>query len=324
MLFLGIDTSNYTTSLSLVQTDENGNITSVISKRKILDVKEGELGLRQSEAHFIHTKQIPELSLQLFSDYRMTNGRAPCVTAIGCSDKPRNKEGSYMPCFIAGKSAASLCADALGVPLYFFSHQCMHIASALYSCQRLDLFSKEHLAYHISGGTTELLHVTPDENGFCCEIIGKTLDISAGQLIDRCGVMLGLKFPCGAELERIADGNDVKAKVSVKGCDMNLSGCENICKEMKRQGKADDVIAGYAINTVARSIYLTTKNALDIYPSLPVVFAGGVSSDGIIREYLSKRIDCEFASVELSSDNAVGTAILAQRKYTRSENNAKR
>lgn len=310
-LFLGVDTSNYTTSLALVECDVAGNILSYKSERRILSVEAGMKGLRQSDAHFNHTKNLPELSERLF------DGKCEGdIFAVGCSDKPRNQEGSYMPCFLAGISAASLTAATLGVPLFRFSHQCMHIAAALYSCKREDLFEKEHLAFHVSGGTTELLKVSPDkEGGFSCEIIGKTLDISAGQLIDRVGVMLGLSFPCGAELEKLATETKKRPKICVKGTDMNLSGAENKCAEMMAAGIAKEEIASYALEFVKLSLFETAKNASLLYPDLPVVFAGGVSENKRIKEYIKESIDAEFADLGLSSDNAVGTAILASRKF---------
>lgn len=310
-LFLGVDTSNYTTSLALVKCDGCGNILSYKSERRILPVEAGMRGLRQSDAHFNHTKNLPELSEKLFEGEREGD-----IFAVACSDKPRNAIGSYMPCFLAGISAASLTASALGVPLYKFSHQCMHIAAALYSIGREDLFLKEHLAFHVSGGTTELLKVSPDkEGGFSCDIVGKTLDISAGQLIDRVGVMLGLAFPCGAELERIATETKKRPNICVKGTDINFSGAENKCAEMLKKGISKEEIAAYTLDFVKLSLLKAVQNALEIYPGLPVIFAGGVSGNKRIKECIIESIDAEFAALGLSSDNAVGTAILASRKY---------
>lgn len=309
-LFLGVDTSNYTTSLALVECDTEGNILSHKSERRILKVDDGMRGMRQSDAHFNHTKNLPELSERLFDGIPKGN-----IFAVACSDKPRNREGSYMPCFLAGVSAASLTASALGVPLYKFSHQCMHIASALYSCKREDLFEKPHLAYHVSGGTTELLKVEPALGGFNCEIIGKTLDISAGQLIDRVGVMLGLSFPCGAELEKMATVTKIRPSICVKDTDMNLSGAENKCAEMLENGVPKEEIAAYAIEFVKLSLSKSAQNAMKLYPTLPIVFAGGVSGNKRLKEYMKESIGAEFAECGLSSDNAVGTAILASRKY---------
>ena len=168
-VFLGIDTSNYTTSAALFDSDSN----TVIQSKKLLPVKEGELGLRQSDAVFSHIKSLPELSGRLFSHFPREQ-----VRAIGVSTRPRAVEGSYMPCFMVGYSHAKLLSDALGVPLVEVSHQQGHVAASLWSADRLDLMDTPHLAWHLSGGTTELLLVEPEGKNVCCRRIGGTTDIS--------------------------------------------------------------------------------------------------------------------------------------------------
>ena len=180
MLTLGFDTSNYTTSVAAFDGVGGKNCS------RLLDVKPGELGLRQSDALFAHIKRLPELVDALCASVNIGN-----VTAIGVSTRPRAVEGSYMPCFLAGWSQASCLAKILNVPLYEFSHQQGHIAASLWSAGRLELMQTPHLAWHLSGGTTELLLVTPDGKTVRAEKLGGTSDISAGQLIDRTGKLLG-------------------------------------------------------------------------------------------------------------------------------------
>jgi N6-L-threonylcarbamoyladenine synthase len=192
----------------------------------------------------------------------------------------------------------------------------MHIAAALYSSGREDLFDIPHLAYHVSGGTTEILHVCRSKNGFDCKILGKTLDISAGQLIDRVGVMLGLAFPAGAELEKLAmEAKPIKVKTCVKGCNVNFSGTENLCQKMMSDGISPQAIARYAIDTVKCTLLQSAKNAAALYPDETIVFAGGVTGNSIIRQALSDETNAVFADGGLSSDNAVGTAVLCARRY---------
>ena len=201
MTVLGIDTSNYTTSLALVSDD------GFVQTRRILEVKKGECGLRQSDALFLHTVDLPELFPAVFAEYRERFGVDAKVDAVAYSAYPRDVAGSYMPCFLAGQSAASAVASALGVPLMRFSHQAGHIMAALKTCGAEEKMGEEFFALHLSGGTTELVHAKKDDEiGFSAEIVGDTADISAGQLVDRAGVMLGLKFPCGGELEKLALG----------------------------------------------------------------------------------------------------------------------
>lgn len=313
--FLGIDTSNYRTSAAVC--DADGNV--VVSLRRLLDVKQGEAGLRQSEALFAHTKALPELLESL--------GAYP-LAAVGYSAKPRDVQGSYMPCFLAGASAARAVAALCGIPAYPFSHQAGHIEAALYSCQlpsdgiiqkSAGKFSSDgrFLTFHLSGGTTEALLY---DNG-SITLLGGTLDLNAGQVIDRVGVALGLKFPCGEELERLAGKLPFSkgVRVSVKGFDCNLAGAENLAKKLLAQvGNDEDGrsrVAAFALDTVLKTVDKMTENLLVAYPGLPVLYAGGVMACGRMKRFLSEKYDCAFALPEYSGDNAAGTARLCRRKF---------
>lgn len=298
MRVLGIDTSNYTTSIAVA--DETGYRHG----RTILEVKTGERGLRQSDALFLHTVNLPRLFSEL--DIGKTD-------AVSYSEKPRDIEGSYMPCFLAGKAAATAAASAAGVPLFAFSHQAGHIMAALKSCEAgEEALGREFLAFHISGGTTELLHVKRKAVGFDVAIVGETLDINAGQLIDRAGVLLGLKFPCGMELEKLAvQGKTTKLHTCIKSGSCNLSGAENKIIQMYNSGEVAENIARYAIDFVCETILGMSRYAREAHRSLPILYAGGVMRDNIIRDRLTGEMEnIYFAENELSSDNAVGTAYL--------------
>lgn len=302
-VYLGIDTSNYTTSVCLYDSSTN----EVISRRKLLPVRDGELGLRQSDAVFHHVQQLPELFESAFADFKDE------IRAIGASYAPRTAEGSYMPCFTVGLTAASILSSVLKVPVYRFSHQQGHIAAALYSVDRLDLLHKRHIAFHVSGGTTEALLVNAEDGFVTTSIAAQTLDLNAGQLIDRIGVMLGLHFPCGKELEKLALSctEKVRAKATLKGMDCCLSGGQNIAEKYLKEGKSPEFIARFAMEFVTSAVVGMSEKLREQYGDLPFVYAGGVMSDSIIRENLQRRFDCVFAKPEFSSDNAAGTAVLA-------------
>lgn len=302
-VYLGIDTSNYTTSVCLYDSDSK----ETVSKRKLLPVKNGELGLRQSDAVFHHVQQLPQMFEEAF------RGFTGDIKAIGVSYAPRTAEGSYMPCFTVGVEAAEILASVLKVPLYRFSHQQGHIAAALYSVDRLDLLSKKHIAFHVSGGTTEALLVNSDGGFVSTEIVAQTLDLNAGQLIDRIGVMLGLSFPCGRELERLAlsCGEKIRVKATLKDMNCCLSGGQNIAEKYLKEGKSPEYTARFAMEFVSAAISGMSERIREAYGDLPFVYAGGVMSDSIIRDNLSGSFDCVFARPEFSSDNAAGTAVLA-------------
>lgn len=308
-LYLGIDTSNYTTSTALYNS-RNGEIKQ---SKRLLPVNSGELGLRQSDAVFHHTQQLSRLFSSLMENVDDN------ITAIGVSSRPRPVDGSYMPCFSVGRNSASMLSTALNIPLYEFSHQEGHIAAALYSAKREDLFSEKFLAFHISGGTTEALLVNPkSEQGFDISIVGATLDLNAGQAIDRVGLMLGCSFPCGKELEALAlkcDEN-IKVKPSLKECNCCLSGVENLCKSLYKKGTAKEYIAKYCLTHIEQTILQMTYRLFEKFGTLPVVFAGGVMSNSIIQKDFKNILDCVFAQPDYSCDNAAGISYLAYRKDT--------
>ncbi len=303
--FLGIDTSNYTTSAAVA--DENGII---VNAKCPLPVAEGARGLRQSDAVFAHIKNMPKL----FDSFE-----AYCYTAVGYSARPRDMQGSYMPCFETGAAVASAIADSMKLKRYDFSHQAGHVRAAAFSAGCDELLRERLLAFHVSGGTTELLLV--EQGKITC--IGQTLDLNAGQAVDRVGVLLGLRFPCGAQLEILA--GDVKAprvKVCVTGLDCNLSGLENNARRMLDSGADKSVVAAYTLDFIAETLYKMTENALEKYGPLPVLYAGGVMSDRRIASYLGKHFDAYFAKPEFSCDNAAGIALLCRDKYYTESDNA--
>ena len=303
MSVIGIDTSNYTTSIAFFDGEGGENCS------RLLPVRQGELGLRQSDAVFAHIKSLPELSGRLFSHIRKDT-----ITAVGVSTRPRAVEGSYMPCFMVGYSHAKLLADALGVPLVEVSHQQGHVAASLWSAGRMDLMEKTHLAWHLSGGTTELLLVEPEGRNVKCTRIGGTTDISAGQLIDRTGQLLDLPFPSGKHLDslsREATGKDV-FRVKCRNSEFSLSGVQNKVQQFYAACADPTETAAYALRCVAGAVYQATAQALEAYPGLSVVFSGGVASNSMLRE-LTAPLHPVFAQPQFSTDNAMGVAVLTKR-----------
>ena len=309
--FLGIDTSNYTTSCSAVS--ESGEI--VFNSKLPLPVREGERGLRQSDAVFHHVKNLPQSAEEMKS---FIGGER--IAAVGCSFYPRDNEGSYMPCFLAGVSAASMTSCALGVPLYRFSHQAGHVMAAYASAFGKSEYTGERfVAFHVSGGTTEvLLTELDDEKILKITKLGGTRDINAGQAIDRTGVLMGLSFPCGAEMDRAAltfDGRLPSAKISVHGTECDLSGLENKAAALYEKSGSVSETSAFVLDFVARTLEQLTKNVLAEVGELPVVYAGGVMSSEYVKKTLSRY--GVFAKPEFSSDNAAGTALLTREKHIR-------
>ena len=303
MSVIGFDTSNYTTSIAYFDGLSGFNCS------KLLPVQEGALGLRQSDAVFHHTTSLPELSGRLFSHITLDS-----VAAIGVSTRPRAVEGSYMPCFLVGYAHAKLLSDALHVPLVECSHQQGHIAASLWSAGRLELLEAPHLAWHLSGGTTELLLVEPDGNNVRCRRIGGTTDISAGQLIDRTGQLLHLAFPAGKQLDTLSQqaSNPDSFRVKCSNMEFSLSGVQNKVQQYFAACGSNVETAAYALRSICNAVYTATLHAVKIYPSLPVVFSGGVASNSMLRNAVSSFAPI-FAEPQFSTDNAMGVAVLAHR-----------
>ena len=303
MSVIGIDTSNYTTSIAYFDGIGGENCS------KLLPVKQGELGLRQSDAVFAHIKSLPELSGRLFSHIQGEK-----ITAIGVSTRPRAVDGSYMPCFMVGYSHAKMLSDLLNVPLVEVSHQQGHVAASLWSANELGLMDEAHLAWHLSGGTTELLLVEPEGKNVKCTKIGGTTDISAGQLIDRTGQLLQLPFPAGKHLDALSKEAVMKETFKVKCSNMefSLSGVQNKVQQFHAAHQNDVETAAYALRCVAKAVYLATEQARKAYPGLRVVFSGGVASNSLLREVI-KPLNPVFSQPQFSTDNAMGVAVLAHR-----------
>lgn len=309
---LGIDTSNYTTSVAFLC-----DTSTVVQFKMPLPVSEGAVGLRQSDAVFAHVKQLGGLMKQLLASIDED------ISAVGVSVSPRDEAGSYMPCFLAGKMCAESVSAALQAPLYEFSHQAGHIAAAIFDAKQDVLFNQEFLAFHVSGGTTQCLLVSPDQKSeklFEISTISHSLDLHAGQVIDRVGAMLGLRFPAGADLEKLASVSMLKypVKIAFKGLDCCLSGIENQCLKLLGDGAEPCDIARFCIDSIEHAVLGMTKRVVERYPDRKLIYAGGVMSNTQIRKRITRNFDAAFASPEFSTDNAAGIAVLCKKMHTRS------
>lgn len=301
-LYLGLDTSNYTTSVALY--DGQGAVRHF---KQLLPVAAGEKGLRQSDAVFHHTRQLPDLLEQALQAAEQP------LCAIGVSVRPTQQTDSYMPCFLVGQAAARSLAAALHIPMHTYSHQQGHVAAALLGSDSLSLRAAPFLAFHVSGGTTQALLVEPQGESICCTLVAESLDLKAGQLIDRVGLALGLAFPAGPALERLAASatRDFSPKPSMDGLNCHLSGVENQCAKLIAQGESAPNVALFCLRSVQAALEGMTGRLLERYGPLPLVYAGGVMSNTLLREHFQKRYGGRFAPPAFSADNAAGVAVLA-------------
>ncbi|GAU76964.1 TsaD/Kae1/Qri7 protein [Fusibacter sp. 3D3] len=283
-------------------------------KNELLKVKEGLKGLRQSDGFYQHVHQLADSFEVLTAIFDVKN-----LKAIAVSDAPRNVEGSYMPVFNAGVLFARNLANALRIPIFMFSHQEGHLMAALSTS---DIVSIPDCFYglHLSGGTTEFLRVNYANQAFKIELMGETLDLNFGQLIDRIGVEMGLAFPCGKRMDEMARNSPMtqyktvplKAKsAETNRFGFNISGLENYFKSLIGTMSHEE-ISKMLFNTIAHII----ENCLrDLDQDKAVIISGGVASNHIIRAYLNQHYSqLYFAKPEYSRDNAYGVALLGIQK----------
>ena len=302
-LFLGIDKSNYTTSAALA--DPDGNI--VADRRRILSVKNGEKGLRQSDALFQHWQNLPELIGPLFEEYGSN------IKAVCAGSRPRPQEGSYMPVFTAGTAAGKLISSALGAGYFEISHQEGHLYAAAYN--NIADMEKNLILAHLSGGTLEFVKVS---NGVH-EIVFSTKDISYGPLIDRTGVLLGFPFPAGIYVDRSALECSVKgaenpiSRVFISKTGLNISGLENSLKKAEKDYDSKHLCA-FLMERICESFVKVCEMLREKYSIDTFLICGGVASSEYLRKYCRGK-DYIFGEKKFCSDNASGEALFARKKY---------
>ncbi|NLM52547.1 MAG: O-sialoglycoprotein endopeptidase [Firmicutes bacterium] len=310
-MFLGIDTSCYTTSLAVI--DHQGRLLA--DERKLLVVEQGKRGLRQSEGLFMHVQNLPLLAVAL-------REKLPALKlkAIAASDKPRPVKGSYMPVFTAGASFARTLAGLLHLPFWSLSHQESHILAGVWSAA---VSWTDFYVLHVSGGTTEMLAVKIAD-AIEVKKLGGSADLQAGQFIDRTGVALGLPFPAGPSLEKLAQRarRPIKVPVAVKGAEISFSGPESHVQRLiaaKEAAPAD--IARGVEHCIGESLLTLIKNMLAVHGQKPVLFVGGVMANKYIGSLLQESLgeQCAFAQTAYAGDNAVGAALFARQKFMAKE-----
>lgn len=307
-LYLGIDTSAYTTSLCLV--DREGRIAA--EARQVLQVQEGKQGLRQSEALFQHVQNLPKvaekLQGQLSGEWR--------IVAVAASSQPRPYADSYMPVFTAGRSFGAAYAQLTGVPFYELSHQENHILSGIHTAG--GPLSGRFLSIHLSGGTTELTAVSVKRTGrMDIELLGSASDLHAGQFVDRVGVALGLSFPAGPALEKLAEKAEKPVVVPAVHRNGELSFSGPLTALLKHVGQAaPEAVALGCLQCIGRSLIKWIKWAESQSDSREILIVGGVAANRILRKMLADKLrnwHLFFAEPKYSTDNALGSALFARQ-----------
>ena len=309
---LGLDTSNYRSSLAAVSLE--GEI--LLNRLELLPIEQGKRGLRQSDALYLHLKQLKGMDAAL---REALGGRR--IVAVAASAAPRSRPDSYMPVFEAGETLGRLMAAVLEVSFFPTSHQLGHLRAARRGTALEG--ERDFLALHLSGGTTDLLAVRGTE----VTQLGSGLDLHVGQLVDRVGVAMGLPFPAGLELEKLAERGHSRALLgcSMAGGDLSchFSGAETKALSWIREGKmSPEDTAREIFDLIARTIarmLLAGRRAAGLDRAL---LCGGVASSSLFRAMLEDRLsrcgaapEVCFGDPDLSGDNAVGGALIGADEY---------
>ena len=371
-VYLGIDTSCYTTSVAIM--DEAGALLG--EARQILSVRPGRCGLQQSEMVFQHTRNLPRLMEEAVgqvigcvttgagsvangvsvADEASTAGASGLaglavagyeLAAIGVSGYPRPLEGSYMPAFLAGLSVARSVAAVTGAQVEVISHQENHLEAGLWSAGGPDV--DRFLLLHASGGTTDVLLAERQQNGrYRITEVGGSMDLHAGQFVDRIGVALGLQFPTGPALEALAEkalartaevsasvseqsvasvseagagaAPMVELPVSVRKLQVSLSGPCTAALRKLEAGAEPAALALGVEHALAETFARVLRNGAQEYRVRDVLLVGGVGSNNYIRQHVERKLAKLRYPVRLwvpegrySCDNATGCAAFARR-----------
>lgn len=307
--YLGIDTSCYTTSVAVI--GEDGSLLS--EARQILSVKPGRCGLQQSGMVFQHTRNLPLLMEKALQSDDIE------ICGVGVSGCPRPIADSYMPAFLAGVSAAKSIAAVSKIPLYTISHQENHMEAGMWSAGGPK--AERFLMLHASGGTTDMLLAQKKADGrYLLEQIGGSMDLHAGQFIDRVGVALGLQFPTGPELEKLAETADYMTElpVSVRKLQVSLSGPATAALRKLQAGEDKAALALGVEYALAETFARMLRNGAAAYDAADVLLVGGVASNKFIRAHVEEKLQKRnirlwVPEARFSCDNASGCAAYARR-----------
>ncbi|OJG48939.1 tRNA threonylcarbamoyladenosine biosynthesis protein Gcp [Enterococcus gallinarum] len=215
---------------------------------------------------------------------------------------------------LIGLSAAKAFAWAHGLPLLPVNHMAGHI----YAVRFVKPLTFPLLALLVSGGHTELVYMTEDGS---FEIIGETRDDAAGEAYDKVGRVLGLSYPSGKEIDRLAHlGEDTyhfpRAMIHEDNFDFSFSGLKsafiNFVHNAQQRGETLDEanLAASFQASVVEVLVTKTIRACKTYPVNQLIVAGGVAANQGLRQALDEamselpEIDLIIPPLRLCGDNA--------------------
>jgi len=310
MLVLGIETSCDETAAAVVRGGRE-IVSSVIASQ--IKTHERFGGVVPELASREHLDKIVPIVEEAFTRANITQNE---IDGIAVTNGP-----GLVGSLLVGVSYAKAMAFALSKPLVGVNHIEGHIYSVCFENPPV-----EHpaLALIVSGGHTNLFYV-PEPGKY--KVVGRTRDDAAGEAFDKVAKLLGLGYPGGPIIERLARKGNAKAvkfaipRMGDNRPDFSFSGLKTAVQKYVRESGLQPVTNGEPASqgvkdlaasfqsTVVRSLVSTTERVASEYRPKTLIVAGGVACNGALRESCREAaerlaIPVYFPSPHLSTDNA--------------------
>ena len=315
MLILAIESSCDETAAAVVR-DGREILSSIISSQIELHKPYG--GVVPEIASREHLAKIEPIVSEALKTADVTLDQ---IDAVAVTQGP-----GLIGSLLVGVCYAKALAFGRGLPIIGINHIEGHFYSVVFENPPIEFPA---LALIVSGGHTNLFHV-PEEGKY--KVVSRTRDDAAGEAFDKVAKMIGLGYPGGPEIEKLALEGDPKAvrftrpKISDGRPDFSFSGLKTaVLKHLKTNGKTSsaNLAASFQHAVVRQLIDTTGKVAKELRPKTLIV-AGGVACNLALRgsaENLARELSIPvyFPSKHLSTDNAAMIAAAAYPKLLRGE-----
>jgi len=306
VIILGIESSCDETSLAVYDSEKKEILATFTSSQAELHSKFG--GVVPEVASRNHILKLESLFEQCMEEANIT---PQDIDAIGVTNAP-----GLIGALFVGVSFAKALGYALKIPVVPVNHLSAHILAA--ELQHKEL-KAPYLALIISGGHT---HIYDVDESYNFDLLARTIDDAAGESFDKVAKMLGLGYPGGPMIEKLAetgDENKISLPIAIKNRpDFSFSGLKTAVLNKINDGtETEQDIAASFQKTVAETLMLKTLRMAKSIGRKKIVVAGGVACNGYIRRAFMAKTDYEvyFPSPRLCTDNGDMIAFTAHKFF---------
>lgn len=313
MTILAIETSCDETSVAIIK--NNQILSNIISSQINLHRKYG--GVVPELAARAHSENISYVLSSALKDAKIELGE---IDYVAYTSTP-----GLVSCLHVGKVVADTIATYLAKPLIACNHLSGHIYASLIDNQ----WDFPVLGLLVSGGHTQLVCL---KEHLDFEVLGQTLDDAVGECYDKIARMLGLPYPGGPEIDKLAktgqDTYQLPLPKNDKTLDFSFSGLKSAAAKVIQQEKEKLNIANFSCSlqkTIVKILINKLTLAIDKYQPKTVVLAGGVSANSELRAtflHLKEKyqaVNFIVPKLEYCTDNAAMIGILASYQITKNQ-----